>query len=127
MFPGTHVRIGDEEFVIPPISLGQLRGGLLAKLQQHDALIAEGKVFETMEIRGDVILAALRRNYPDFPEEKLFSHLDMGNTGPIWLAILGASGFNPGEVVAAGPTNGTGTLSPSTEVSPLPTAGLSAR
>jgi hypothetical protein len=114
VFNGNKITIGDEDFIVPPISLGQLRNGTLALLQKHDELIADAKTFEAMEIRGQVILSALRRNYPDFPEDKLFAYLDMSNTGPIWLGILGASGFTPGEPQAAAvATNGT--LGPSTE------------
>ena len=101
MFVGTNVTIGDEIYVVPPISLGQLRNGLLSKLQEHDKLIAEGKTFEAIALRGEVILSALRRNYPDFPEGKLYDYLDMSNSTPLWLTILGVSGFMPGETLAA--------------------------
>jgi hypothetical protein len=119
MFAGLKITLGEGEYIIPPISLGQLRSGLLAQLQQHDALVNEGKVFEAMSIRAEVILAALRRNYPDFPEQQLLDNIDLGTCGPIWMSILGASGFTPGEVVAATATTaaskGNGTLSLSTE------------
>jgi hypothetical protein len=108
MFNGVKVQIGAETFTVPPLSLGQLRSGLLEKLKEHDALVAEGKIFEAMATRGEVILAALRRNYPDFPEEKLFEHLDMGNVSNLWLSVLGGSGFQAGEVQAA-TEQGTGT------------------
>lgn len=117
MFGGIRVQIGDESFYVPAITLGMLRSGVLAQLQEHDKLIADGKIFEAMEIRGQVILAALRRNYPDFAEEKLFNYIDMQNNGPIWLSILGVSGFSPGEDKApatAVPKAGNGTLSLST-------------
>lgn len=108
MFAGNKITIGEEDFIVPPISLGQLRNGTLRQLQTHDELIAEGKTFEAMEIRGQVILSALKRNYPDFDETKLYEYLDMANTGPIWLSVLGASGFVPGEIQAAGTAeNGT--------------------
>lgn len=121
-FHGTAVKIGEKEYIIPPISLGQLRNGALTLLREHDDLVAEGKTFEAMEIRGQVILKALQRNYPDFNEEELFDHLDMANTGPIWLAILGISGFTPGEEEAVRPM-ASGILSPSTSVSPPLTDG----
>ena len=99
-FPGTTVTIGAEKYVVPALSLGQLRNGILPMLREHDKLIAEDKTFDAMEIRGKVILEALRRNYPDFDETKLFDFLDMANTQQIWLAVLGASGFAPGENLA---------------------------
>ena len=100
MFAGTKIKIGEEEFVIPPLSLGQLRNGAMTKLQEHDILVAEGKTFEAMTIRGDIILAALQRNYPDFDGAKLFAWLDLSNINGIWLNVLGASGFTPGETQA---------------------------
>lgn len=103
------MRIGEEEYTIPPISLGQLRNGTLPLLKKHDELVAGGETFEAMLIRGEVLLSALRRNYPDFPEEKLFAYLDMGNTGRLWLEILGASGFTQGEAQAAGTDGISGT------------------
>jgi hypothetical protein len=116
MLAGTKIKIGDKELVVPPISLGQLRNGTLTLLKQHDDLVAEGKTFDAMIIRGEVILSALHRNYPDFPEDELYAYLDMSNVGPLWLTILGASGFMPGEGTAAVETAQPGTSGPSTEV-----------
>lgn len=115
MFPGTKITIKGEDFVVPALSLGQLRNGANALMQQHDELLADGKVFESMDIRGKVILEALRRNYPDFEEAALFDFLDMANTTNLWLKILGQSGFEPGETPAAQTATGLGTSSPSTE------------
>ena len=93
MFQGVTCRIGDNEYVVPALSLGQLRSGLLDKLKEHDQLVADGKLFDTMTLRGEIILAALRRNYPNLEENVVWDSLDMSNTGPVWLAVLGASGF----------------------------------
>jgi len=114
MYAGTKITIGGAEYIVPPVSLGQLRNGVLAKLQEHDQLLADGKIFEATALRGEVILAALRRNYPDFAEDTLMDHLDMRSITPIWLAVLGASGFAPGETAAAAET-APGTSAPSTE------------
>jgi hypothetical protein len=114
VFSGTKIKIGDEEFVLPPLSLGQLRGGLLAKLQEHDDKLAAQDVFGATIIRGEVILEALRRNYPDFPEQKVFDNLDLGNTLNLWLLVLGSSGFTPGETAGAEKENPTGISVPST-------------
>jgi hypothetical protein len=100
MFAGTKVTIDNETIIIPPLSLGQLRNGVLTKLKQHDDLIAQEKTFEAMTLRGEIILEAIHRNYPEFEPSKLYDFLDMGNIGPLWLSILGASGFTPGETQA---------------------------
>lgn len=122
MFAGTRITIGTEQYVVPPISLGQLRNGVLGKLKEHDILVAEEKAFDAMILRGEIILEALQRNYPDFEPKKLWDWLDMSNTGPLWLTILGGSGFMPGEAEAVTQVT-NGTLSPSTEASPLLTDG----
>ncbi len=114
MFPGVKITIEGADYTVPPLSLGQLRNGVLKKLQEHDELLAAGKVFEATAMRGEVILAALRRNYPNFAEDTLMGFLDMASIGPIWLAVLGASGFSPGEMTAA-VDKALGTSAPSTE------------
>ena len=113
-FPGVDFKIGDTTYVIPALSLGQLRNGALKLLQEHDALLAEGKTYEAITLRAKLILAALQRNYPDFSEDLLLEHLDIRNNSPIWLSILGASGFTPGETQAAATTAEPGTSSLST-------------
>jgi hypothetical protein len=115
MFSGKEIQIGAETYVVPAISLGQLRSGLLEKLKEHDKLVGEGdKLFETLTLRGEIILQAFKRNYPDFPEDKFFEFLDMENTGRLWLIVMGLSGFNSGEVPAA-TAQVNGISSPSTE------------
>lgn len=115
MFAGTKIKIGDKEYVMPYISLGQLRNGTLAKLNEHDQLMEQGKFFELTLIRGEVLLETLRRNYPDFSREVFDDYFSMGNITPIWMTVLGGSGFVTGEETAAVTTSSNGTSSPSTE------------
>lgn len=126
MFYGTTVNIGGTDYVVPPISLGQLRNGALTMLKEHDDLVAAGDTFGAIEIRGKIIFKALQRNYPEFDEAKLLDHLDMANVGPIWLSVLGASGFVPGETEAV-ELMASGISSPSTEASPQLTDGPSSK
>lgn len=109
MFPGTPLQIGAETYTVPALSLGQLRAGAKDKIKAHDDLVAEADSFGATVLRGEIILIALRRNYPDFTEELLFDNLDLNNVGPLWLAVLGASGFVPGEIQAATEATKTGT------------------
>jgi hypothetical protein len=101
VYKGATVQIGDESVVIPPLSLGQLRNGLIEKLAEHDQLLADGKTFEMFVKRGEIIFEALKRNYPDFDQTKFFDFLDVRNTQEIWLTVLGMSGFTQGEAQAA--------------------------
>jgi hypothetical protein len=118
MFSGPTCKIGDKEYIVPALSLGQLRGGMLKKLQDHDTFVAEGKLFDTMTLRGEIIIAALRRNYPDLDENVIWDNLDMSNTGPVWLAVLGASGFTEPTAPPAVKTNGA--TPPQAPEPPLP-------
>ena len=115
-FPGKEIIIDGEKFTVPALSLGQLRNGALALIQEHDKLLEEKKMFDSYVVRGKIVALALKRNYPDIEEEKLMESLDMGNINEIWLAVLGASGFNLGEVIAAakGTDTTSGTSVPST-------------
>ena len=101
MIPGVEVMIGDKKYTIPPLSLGQLRNGVMEKLRVHDQLITDGKGYEATVAKGEIILAALSRNYPKLTLDEL--ELDFGNVNSLWLATLGLAGFNPsGEAPATG-------------------------
>lgn len=108
---GVSVKIGEDEYVLPALSLGQLRNGVLAKLQQHDKLVEEGKLFDILTIRGEIIFAALKRNYPDFDEAKLLDHLDMSNTTRMFNIVIGVSGLGETQ---AGATAATSPATPGT-------------
>ena len=117
LFSGTKIPIGNETYVLPALSLGQLRAGGLARLKEHDEAIAAGDIFAASVIRGEIIFLALQRNYPDFDEATLMNHLDLRNTIPIWQIVLGASGFTLGETDGAAVTEKPiGISAPSTEV-----------
>lgn len=95
MIPGIKLTIGDEEYVVPALTLGQLRNeGMLDKMKQHDAKLADAETyFDALDIRAEIILAALQRNYPDVTLDKLRDQLDLGNVSDIWNAVMGASGM----------------------------------
>lgn len=102
MIPGKDVVIGDKTYTLPPLSLGQLRNGMMEKLRAHDALLAEDppKGWEAFVAKGEIILAALRRNYPDLKAEELDDLIDLGNVMDLWSTVLGLTGFMPGEALA---------------------------
>lgn len=107
LIDGIKVIIGGDEYVMPPLTLGQLRNGALSKINEHDKLIADGNVFEAVSKRAEVIGMALRRNYPELSDEKLLDLLDLRNSPSLWSIALGGSGI---------------ILSPETAEVPLPTA-----
>jgi hypothetical protein len=105
MIPGVRLSLGDKDFIVPPLTLGMLRNGLLVKLEEHDRLVGQdGEQWNLVDLRGQIILAALRRNYSetDLPESEFWDRMDMGNVNQAWVAVLGISGFIPvGETPAA--------------------------
>ncbi len=102
--PGAKVVLSGREFIIPPITLGMLRGGLAEKLRAHDKMLEDGNGgLDLLFLREEIVIAALRRNYPtdELPDADLAALLDMRNTHEAWLAAVGISGFSPGEAEPA--------------------------
>lgn len=97
----TMLKLGNKEIEVPPLTLGQLRNGVLKLMQEHDEQVKKQEVFEAMITKGKIIATALRRLYPDVSEDEVLDALDMKTAPQIWLDVLGASGFAPGEVQAA--------------------------
>jgi hypothetical protein len=102
------ISIEGKDYTVPAITLGQLRSGLKDKIQAHDKFSSEGKLFDAIDQQGAIISEVLMAKYSDLTEEKILMALDMANIRSFWLALLGASGFTPGEDQAAAP-KATGT------------------
>lgn len=114
MFPGIKVTIGDREWTVPAISLGQLRNGVQAKFRRHDELVAKREggdaeaYWEQMTLRGEIIMEALGRNYS--AEELAGLDLDLADVQRLWLPVLGLSGFDEATAGDARPlTSGAST------------------
>ena len=103
MIPGVEVAMGGETWLIPPLTLGQLRR-LMPKVRQLtevDASMGEPQIAVLVEI----VASALERNYPNVTFEQVENLLDLGNAGVVLNAVLTGSGLktrgNPlGEAVA---------------------------
>lgn len=109
MIPGVTIAMGGDDWLIPPLTLGQLRR-LMPKLRQLTeigASMGEAQIGILIEI----VMAALQRNYPEVTEERVESLLDLGNAGEVLNAVLTGSGLKPrgtsaGEAPAPGPVPG---------------------
>jgi hypothetical protein len=95
------VTLDGKEYEVAPLSLGQLRNGLLAKLREHDELANAGRVLETWIIQGEIIAEAIRRKSPELSVETITANLDLGQIHELWPVMLGLSGFKPGEIQPA--------------------------
>ena len=83
--------MGGENWLIPPLTLGQLRR-LMPKVRQLteiDASMGELQIGVLVEI----VAAAIQRNYPEMTQETVENLLDLGNAGTVLNAVLTGSGL----------------------------------
>lgn len=102
MIDGLKIKVGNEEFTVPPLTLGALRR-LTPKVKILVTLATdELPDEEQLGALTDLALAALKRNYPDMTAERVEEIIDLGNLPVILPAILSAAGLEkrssrPGE------------------------------
>jgi len=99
MIPGVAVGMGGQDWIVPPLTLGQLRR-LLPKVRQLTEIGASMGEAE-IGVLIDIVTVALQRNYPDITSDKIENVLDLGNAGAVLNAVLTGSGLKPG-VAAVG-------------------------
>ena len=122
MIPGVTIAMGGRDWLVPPLTLGQLRR-LMPKVRQLTEIgAAMGE--EQIGVLVEIVAAALQRNYPDATSEMVENLLDLGNASGVLNAVLTGSGLKLrdsrlGEAAAV-VENPTG--APSTASSPPPAA-----
>ena len=94
MIPGVAVGMGGQDWIVPPLTLGQLRR-LLPKVRQLTEIGASMGEAE-IGVLIDIVTVALQRNYPDITSDKIENVLDLGNAGAVLNAVLTGSGLKPG-------------------------------
>jgi hypothetical protein len=94
MIPGMAVAMGGQDWIVPPLTLGQLRRLMpkVRKLTEIGASMGETQV----AVLVDIVTAALQRNYPEMTPERVENLLDLGNAGSVLNAVLTGSGLKPG-------------------------------
>lgn len=95
--PGVVVNFAGNNLVLAPLGLGAVREFDKRHKEAGDDRDA------TMEIGIDMILASLRRNYPEMEREQLIALLDQLNIAEASKAITQQSGMEritPGELAA---------------------------
>ena len=100
MIPGIKIILAGAEYTVPPINL-RLYFELdeeISKLQNPE----ETTLKDYMRAAVVVLLAVMRRNYPDMTAEKLEEDIDFAALPVVVKAIFGQSGFEsrPLEVAA---------------------------
>ena len=91
MIPGVTITMGGRDWLVPPLTLGQLRRLMprVRQLTEIDASMSELQIGVLVEIAA----AALQRNYPDATAEIVENLLDLGNAGAVLNAVLTGSGL----------------------------------
>jgi hypothetical protein len=94
MIPGVAVAMGGQDWIVPPLTLGQLRR-LMPKVRQLTEIgVSMGEA--QINVLIDIVAAALQRNYPEMTPDKVENLLDLGNASAVLNAVLTGSGLKPG-------------------------------
>lgn len=98
MIAGKKLTLGDKEFIVPPVPFAAVR--------EHTDIF-EGRVQPTTVQMGDIIYAAVHRNYPDMTKDDFeANHLDISNMTEVFTAVMTVSGAEAkpsGEAVPGNP------------------------
>jgi len=88
MIHGQKISMGGQEWIVPPLSLGQLK----RHMKDLDALNGE----HALDAASAVATAALSRNYPEILDTQVEELLDAGNMAQVLEAAMGkkSSGEN---------------------------------
>jgi hypothetical protein len=113
MLPGVTISMGGRDWLVPPLTLGQLRR-LMPKVRQLTEIGASmGETQITVLV--EIVAAAMQRNYPEATAEMVENLLDLGNASAVLNAVLTGSGLKPsdnrlGEAAAPGSSPGAGSI-----------------
>jgi hypothetical protein len=105
MIDGVALRMGGREWIVPPLTLGQMRRLLprIAQLKDFGAEMGEVEI----DVIVDLVAAALSRNYPGVTPQQVAELVDLGNAREVVQAILTGSGLKPaGEAQPAARSSG---------------------
>jgi hypothetical protein len=86
-FEGISMKMGGQEYIVPPLSIK----GFRETKGQIEALkdVASGMTDEQIDNVVKIIHCALCRNYPDLTLDQTEEMVDLGNMGSLVNAIMG--------------------------------------
>ena len=91
MIPGVKISMGGRDWVVPPLTLGQMRR-LLPQLQRLNQ-VGPDMGLDEIDVIVELVTAALGRNYPEVTAAAVAELLDLGNAAGVVHAILTGSGL----------------------------------
>lgn len=89
MIDGEKIDIAGQEYVIPPLNFT----GLEKYLELNERLTQAPAMKEQLTIMAEMLVIALKRNYPDLTVEQAKDMLDLQNWPDICAAIANTSGL----------------------------------
>ena len=102
-FDGERLKLGDREFVVPPLNWRRIRK-ILPILERMKDITAGGGLIITESMLDDsvtVIYEAVSRNYSEITLEELEELVDLANAPKLIMAVMGLSGLLQGEPAPA--------------------------
>jgi hypothetical protein len=104
---GVKVQMGGIEYLVPPLTLGQLRRlGPKIRAMSEVSPNVRGLSDEQIDAVAEIVSTALSRNYPDMSPEKVLEIIDVANAHEVISAVLTGAGLKPGEAGAVSRLNG---------------------
>lgn len=100
MIDGVTIRMGGEDFIVPPLNFKQLKQIRPVLQSLNDPSISQDDK-EASIVK--CVTMALSRNYPEMTEDRIFELVDIGNSGKVMAAIMGNSGIKEGVPGEASP------------------------
>lgn len=86
--PGLRVVLAGREFVVPPLSLGQVE-----QLRERISAVQAAPDAQSISTILDAATAALQRNYPELKREEVAELIDVGNMMEVFGAVMDVSGL----------------------------------
>jgi hypothetical protein len=90
---GVLVKIGERDFIVPPLSLGQLKRLRADIMKARESADENRTGYDRMLDTLPIIHAALSRNYPDMTITELEDIVDLGNYSAVVDAVFAVSGL----------------------------------
>jgi len=102
-YDGIVVEVGGTKYTVPPITLG-----LYFKLEDQIKVLTNGlqeggDQFAYLKAGSAVIVAAVKRNYPDINEQDFLDSVRLEDVPGLVQAVMNTSGFAPKEGADQGP------------------------
>ena len=92
MIEGVKISMGGNTYEVPALSFGQIKR-LMPTIGQISTDAKGGMSDTQMVAMGDIVHAALSRNYPDVTRDQVDDMLDLRNAPEVIKAVMGQSGL----------------------------------